>query len=69
MANENIQYVYDRIRFYSRALITVIVDFFRLQKEKQTETTKVQLKFERKSSRSRKAIFFIILPRGFIKHK
>ena len=40
MAIENIQYVYDNIRFYMRALRCVINQFFmRLEKEQQIEST------------------------------
>ena len=40
MAIENIQYVYDHIRFYRSALKPFLKDFVWLQKEQQIRTTK-----------------------------
>ena len=59
MAIEKIQYLYDCIRVYRRALRPVINQFFmRLQKGQQEETAKKnQLKLAIKSCRNRKALF------------
>ena len=58
IAIENIQRLYDQIRFYRRALRPVLIPFFmRLQNDQQIETTKIQVKFSRKCCRSRQARF------------